>query len=444
VEQQLQYRLEETPRTGVLALSSLQWLMFMLANVITVPIVLGNAFGMGAEATALLVTRTFFVCGLVGFLQAVAGHRYAILEGPAGMWWGVFIVLIQMARQTGLPMHDLQRQLEMGLLIAGAMYVLLSVSGGLRRIQGLFTPVVTGTFLVLLSLQLSKSMVEGLLGIGFGNQQRVLPRILFLSLALVALTAALMLKGRGILKSLAVLISLAIGWIVYGLLGLLPSVPSDGKIFAVPQVFAWGAPEFHWGIVITSAITALILLSNLVASVQAFGSAIQETPSADRFSLATLVSGVGTGLSAMFSTVGLVPLTSASSLVSLTGIASRVPFLIASGVLAVLGFFPQLGQYAATLPAPVGYAVLFAVFGQLLGFGLKDYGRLTMDQRNIFVISMPLLAGVGTMFVAESAWEYLPPLLGYLMGNGLIIGVVLVILLEHVVFRHSAARGASS
>lgn len=437
------YQLDETPPMSTLLLSSLQWLMFMLANVITVPIVLGDAFGMTHQGIALFATRTFFVCGIVSFLQGLLGHRYAVLEGPAGMWWGVFLVLIQMTHEVGGSMQTLEKELEMGLIIAGVLYIVLSVTGGLRKIQRLFTPVVTGTFLVLLSLQLSKSMVEGLLGIGFRNQQVVKPGIFLLSLGLVALTAFLMLKARGIAKSLAVLIALVIGWLIYGLLGLLIPPAGDSRLFAAPQIFAWGMPQFNWSIVLTSAITALILLSNLVASVQAFGRAIEEDPQPHRFTRATLVSGIGTALAGIFSSVGMVPLTSASSLVSLTGIASRLPFLIASGILTLLGFFPRLGQYAATLPTPVGYAVLFAVFGQLLGFGLKDYARLKMDQRDIFVVSMPLLSGVGMLFVSGSAWQSLPPMIGYLLGNGLIVGIVLVLLLEHVVFRRHPEKQPS-
>ncbi|QQE80358.1 purine/pyrimidine permease [Alicyclobacillus sp. SO9] len=434
----LRYTLDQTPPASVLFLSSLQWFMFILASVLTVPIVLGHAFGMTAQATALLATRTFFVAGIVSLLQAWFGHRYAVLEGPAGMWWGVFIVLIQMTRQVGGSISILQRQLEMGLMIAGLVYMLLAVTKQLDKIRNLFTPVVTGTFLVLLSLQLSKSLVEGLLGIGFHHQHTVQPEIFLLSLALVTFTVGIMVSGRGIVKSLAVLISLVLGWVVYGLLGLLQAPVHKSTLFAIPKVFAWGVPQFHWGTVITAILTAFILLSNVVASVQAFGSATSSTPEPYRYTRGTFISGAGTVLAGLFSTVGMVPLTAASSLVSLTGIASRLPFIIASAAVAILGFFPRIGQYAATLPAPVGYAVLFTVFGQLLGFGLKDFAKLELNQRNIFVVSIPLIAGVGTLFVAGSAWETLPSLASYLLGNGLIVGIVLVLLLEHVLLR---ARG---
>jgi xanthine/uracil permease len=435
----LAYGLHDTPRGAVLFLASLQWLMFMIANVITVPIVLGHAFGLTSAEIALFTTRTLFVCGLIGLLQALMGHRYAVLEGPAGMWWGVFMVLIQMTQQVGESVGELQSDLEFGLIIAGVLYVLLAVCGWLRHIQYLFTPAVTGSFLILLALQLSKDILAGLLGIGFRHATDVQPAIAVLSLALIVFTLTLMVRGRGLVQNMAVLIGLVAGWLVYGLLGWLewPN-PGAEPVFSLPRLLPWGTPRFHLGIVLTCALTALILLSNLIASIQAFATAIGETAEAERFRGGTLVSGIGAMLAGLFGTVGAVPLTAAAGLVSLTGIASRLPFLIASVVLTVLGFLPVVGEYAATLPTPVGYAVLLTVFVQLLGYGLRDLKKLALDQRDLWVVGLPLLTGVGLLFVPGQAWAKMPALFGYLLGNGLIVGVVLVLLLEHLVFRRKS------
>lgn len=435
---QLLVQLDETPRGPSMVLNSLQWLVFMIANTVTVPIVLGHAFGFDAHATALFVTRTLFVSGLVSFFQALLGHRYAVMEGPAGMWWGVFMVLIQMAHATGQSMPDLERGIELGLIVAGALYVLLAVCGWIDALRKLFTPVVTGCFLVILGFQLAGSIVSGMFGIGWRGHQTVSVETTILSLILLTLTLSLMAWGRGIWKTIAVLLALGAGWLLYGVLGLL-QMPSLHPVFALPQIFAFGPPIWHGGIIITALLTAFILLSNLIASVQLFAATIESEAEPWRFRRGTLVTGAGTAVTGLFSAVGLVPLTTSSSLVSLTGVASRLPFLTGAGILTVIGLFPSVGELAATLPSPAGYAVLFVVFGQLLGFGLKDFTRLRMDQRDLFVISIPLLAGVGVLFVPESAWRSLPAICSYILGNGLILGTILVLLLEHVVFRRKAA-----
>jgi xanthine/uracil permease len=429
------YRLDERPRGTVFVLSTLQWLVFILANVITVPVVLGPAFGMNPHDVALYTERTFFVCGLIGVLQAIFGHRYGIIEGPAGMWWGVCIVLINMARDVGTSMASLQSSLEMGLIISGIVFVLFALFRVIDWVRRLFTPVVTGTFLVLLSLQVSKSLIEGILGIGFHGSTRVLPHIALLSVCLIAFTIGLMVKGRGLIKNLAVLIGLVVGWVLFALFGLVDLPNTYAPVVAWPQVFPFGPPHLNVGITITCVITSVILLSNLIASIQAFALVSGENPSSSVYQRGTLVTGIGTLLSGVFGTVGAVPLTAAASLVSLTGIASRLPFVIASAGVAVLGFFPNIGQWVATLPSSVGYAILFTVFGQLLGFGLRDYKGLELSQRDFFVVSPAILTGVGILFVPGTAWLGLPKILGYILDNGLIVGVLLVLFLEHVVFR---------
>jgi xanthine/uracil permease len=424
-------------------LASLQWIAFTLANVLTVPVVLGQAFGMSPQNTATYLDQTLIACGIIGILQVLLGHKYPIIEGPAGTWWGVTVVLVQMTKETGGSLPLLLRQLEWGLLAAGVVAILLAVCGLLGWIRRLFTPIVTGTFMLLLSLQLSRSMVAGILGIGSQPGGDVIDvKVAVLAILLIAFTVWLMVKGRGLIKSLAVLIGLAVGWAVFAVFGLAPSPQSvPGPVVKLPALFPWGPPDFHAGIVVTCAITMLVLMSNLITSVQVMGNAMKEQPEDAKFVRGTLMTGVGTAISGAAGSVGLIPLSTAASLVALTGIRDRLPFLISSIVIAVLGMVPSVGQLVAAMPAPVGYAVMFAIYGQLLGFGLQDFKRLALNQRDVFVVGIAVLSGVGIFFVPSTAWRTLPPMLAYLLDNGLIVGVALVVILEYLVFRKRDGAG---
>lgn len=424
-----------SPGKSVMALATLQWIAFTLANVLTVPIVLGHAFGLSPHNTGVYLDQTLIACGIIGILQVLFGHRYPIIEGPAGTWWGVTLVLIQMTKESGGSLPDLMRQLELGLMVAGLVAVLLAACGLLGFLRRLFTPIVTGTFMLLLALQLSRSLVSGVLGIDSGANV-VNVRIAALSVLLIAFTVFLMVKGPGIVKSLAVLIGLAVGWIVYALLGLAPGAPgAPGPVFHLPTLFPWGVPQAQSGILVTCAITMVVLMSNLITSVQVMGSAKRERPDGGRFVRGTFMTGLGTVIAGAVGSVGNIPLSVSASLVDLTGIGAQMPFLISSVVILILGMLPAVGHFAAGLPAPVGYAVLFAIFGQLLGFGLRDFKGLALNQRDLFIIGIAVLSGVGIFFVPSTAWKTLPPMAAYLLDNGLIVGVVLVLILEHLVFR---------
>ncbi len=433
----IQYGLRSRPHTMLLWLAALQWFAFMFASNITVPIVLGHAFGMTVQETALYTGRTLLICGVIAIMQIIFGHRYSILEGPSGLWWSVFLVLIGTTVEVGGSIERLQQELELGLIISGAVLAILAVFKVIDKIKHLFTPLVTGTYLILLSLQLSKSLVSGALGIGYMGSKGVNLKVAGLSLILVLVTITLSTKAKGLLKSLAILIGLGLGFTLFSAFGLVQFPATLAPIIAIPEVFPFGPPRFQAGIVLTCIITIIVLLSNVIASIQAFGNVVEESPSEAVYSKGTLASGIGTILAGATGVVGNVPISGSASFVSLTGVASRLPFLIASTGMVVLGFLPQIVQYAAILPAPVGYAVLLAVFVDLFGLGLKALKQGIKTERDLISCGLAILTGIGVQFISADKWSVLPHTLVYLVNNGLIVGVILVLLLQHAFFRNS-------
>lgn len=430
----------ERPKGLALVLSTLQWFIFMAANTLTVPIVMGHALGLSAADITLYTERTFFVCGLIGLLQAFFGHRYPVMEAPAGMWWGVFIVLVQMAKDQGNSMQELLRQTEMGLMIGALIFIVMGAFGLIGIIRRLFTPIVSGTFLILVALQLSKTLVEGVLGIGFHDEPHLSVGISILSVIVMALAIFVNFKGKGIFKSMSILMSLITGYVLFAVFGYVEVPGAAAASFQLPQMFPFGMPQLNWGITITCVLTSIILLSNLVASLQAFALAVDEKISDRSLNRGGLITGIGTGLAGIFGVVGAMPMAISAGFVTVTGIASRLPFVLASAAVALLGFFPFLGQWLSTIPAPLGYAIMLVAIAQLVGFGIRDYKEVLLDQRSIYVLGLSLLFGVGVFGVPASAFGALPPVFVYILDNGLIVGIMLALLFEHVLFRQRKSR----
>ena len=85
----------------------------------------------------------------------------------------------------------------------------------------------------------------------------------------------------------------------------------------LPHILPFGLPRFQPGIVITPVITAIVLLSNIIASIQAFDS-VTRCPSPGAYSQGTLITGIGTSLSGLLGVVGNVPISGSASFVSIT------------------------------------------------------------------------------------------------------------------------------
>ena len=65
----------------------------------------------------------------------------------------------------GQSAKDVLQLLEGGLIISGILLFILGITGLVHRILRLFTPLVTGTFLLILALQLSGVLLKGMMGL---------------------------------------------------------------------------------------------------------------------------------------------------------------------------------------------------------------------------------------------------------------------------------------
>lgn len=412
-------------------LYSLQWLAFNLVNVSVVPLVVGAALGLDQAGIAALAQRVMFFASLASILQAMFGHRLPIIEGPAGMWWGIFVTLGLMAPGMGKDLAVLRTDLEGGMIIAGTVLILIGRTGLISRALKLFTPAVTGTVLVLLALQLSGSFVRGMLGITSPGGA-IDFRALFVSLLVISTVIVVNLKARGFFRSLAILIGTAVGWAAAAMIGISPSLGHSAALIELPNLLAWGPPSFDPAIMLISVLTGILVLSNSVASILAMERTLNITIPKKGHDSGVIFTGIGDILSGLGATIGLVPYSASAGLVSLTGVGAKRPFILFSVIMMLMGLFPDIAGFLSSIPAPVGYAVLLASFCQMLGFGLQDYARLEMSGRTIFVIGVPVLIGTGIFTLPATAFSTLPDWLRYIFGNGFLAGMLICILCEHV------------
>ena len=426
------YDLHERPPLGESTVYAVQWLTFTLANSAVVPLVIGTALGLDQAGIASLAQRTLLLVALASLLQVWWGHRLPIMEGPAGMWLGIFISLAALAPGLGKPLEVLRTDLQAGLLVAGVILLLVGSSRLISSALRFFTPAVTGTVLVMLGLQLSGTFVSGMLGVGLEGPGISL-KAAVVSVLVVTVVIWITLKASGFMRSIAVLIGLVFGWLIAMLAGLGAGAPWVGQeLVVLPRLFAWGTPTLDPGIILTCVLVALLALSNLVASIMAMEKAIGRKLSRKTYDRGVTINGVADLMAGAGSTVGFVPYSAGAALVGMTRVASRLPFILFALALMVLALLPVVGAFLASIPAPVGYSVLMVSFCQMFGFGLRDYLRLRLDARDYFVVGLAVLFGTGIMFLPPVAFEGIPILLRYVLGNGFIAGMLLCMLLEHV------------
>ncbi|KAB7642958.1 purine/pyrimidine permease [Bacillus sp. B3-WWTP-C-10-D-3] len=413
-------------------MGTLQWFIFLLANSIALPIVVGGLFHLTTEEIFYLMQRTFFVVGISSFLQGWLGHRLPIADGPAGSWVGVFTVLAY-ATAGQDQLHSTLQILELGMIISGVILIGLGVTGFIGRILFLFTPIVTGTFLLLLCLQLSGVFLKGMLGItATASQIDGFTAIIAFSIFLFVIILSNF--GKGFVKSYAVLIGLISGWILFLIAGKV-TIPSQVNHFVqLPQIFAWGLPKWNTGMAVSSFVMVCILVSNTVAAIIAINQATIQKATIEQKQLkdGTWVGGISHIISSIFSTVGVVPLPATAGFIRLTKQKYIRSFLLACMLLVVMSLFPSIIRYLASLPSAVASAVLMASFVQLIGIGLNNIKQVELNERNVTILGVAVLFGSGVMFLPSEALQSLPSVMQYIFGNGLFVGTVVSILLEQI------------
>ena len=413
-------------------MGTLQWFIFLLANSIALPIVVGGLFHLTTEEIFYLMQRTFFVVGISSFLQGWLGHRLPIADGPAGSWVGVFTVLAY-ATAGQDQLHSTLQILELGMIISGVILIGLGVTGFIGRILFLFTPLVTGTFLLLLCLQLSGVFLKGMLGIT-ATASQIDGFTAIIAFSIFLFVVILSNFGKGFVKSYAVLIGLISGWILFLIAGKV-TIPSQVTHFVqLPQIFAWGLPKWNTGMAVSSFVMVCILVSNTVAAIIAINQATIQKATIEQKQLkdGTWVGGISHIISSIFSTVGVVPLPATAGFIRLTKQKYIRSFLLACMLLVVMSLFPSIIRYLASLPPAVASAVLMASFVQLIGIGLNNIKQVELNERNVTILGVAVLFGSGVMFLPSGALQSLPSVIQYIFGNGLFVGTVVSILLEQI------------
>lgn len=402
----------------------------MFASSVVVPISVGAAFHLPIYEVASLLQRTFFMVGAASLLQVFFGHRMPIAEGPSGLWWGVFLIFAGISSSMDIAAHSILQSLEMGLFISGLLFIILSLFKTIHIIKKIFTPLVTGTYLFLLASQLSGSFMKGIFGVGY-LKDGIDPKVAILALITLLVTVA-MARGRYMmLRNFYVLFGMIFGWILFTAFGAnKPIEVGQTALLSIPQLFVWGIPKLDVSIIITCLITALLLLSNLIASVDIVKKTIDQQKMPD-YNRSGLVMGINQVLSGLFSTTGFVPLSTTAGFIATTGIKERLPFIIGSIIILIISFFPGATLFFSGLPVPVGYATIFLVYANMIRLALKEYSTSAASGDNkLLIIGCSMMVGIGSNAVPAAALKDLPSFIAPLLNNGLILGVITCIILE--------------
>lgn len=418
----MKYQLDDKPGIFPLLMYGLQWWIVSIPCVIIMGIIVARLhFPEGGEQI-FYMQKLFALMGLTMTVQVLWGHRLPLVIGPAS----VLLIGILATISAGI------NAVYTAIMAGGLLLAILAYSGFLSRLQCIFTPRIIIVILCLIAFTLSPAILR----LTFGDGENSLFHLLF-----VLLLAFVMLLGnkllRGIWKSVVVLCGIIVGSLLYYGISGFPMVSQAADIadgaFSLIQ-WPW---ELDISAILSFVFCFIALIVNELGSIQAVGKMIGADQLGKRTRRGVGLTGIANVLSGAMGIVGPVDYSMSPGMIAATGCASRYTLVPAGIGLFVCAFFPGFIQVLGAIPGVVMGAVLLYLMASQLSAGLQMLTRenCVAGFESGLIIAFPLMVALLLSFAPEAALQGIPVLIRPVIGNGFVMGVIVVLLLEHGVFR---------
>ncbi|MEG1254430.1 MAG: uracil-xanthine permease family protein [Clostridium sp.] len=275
-----------------------------------------------------------------------------------------------------------------GLLVAGLIYVFISFivkKIGVSTIKKYLPAQVVGPMIIVIGLNLVPT------AIGMASDNFLIAGIT------LAIALSINFFGKGFSKQLAILIAVSTGYVVCLVIGMVDtSTIKDATLLAIPN---FTLPKFDTAsiLIIVPVVLAVLMehVGDMITNGQVVGKNFIEDPGLNR----TLL---GDGLATMFSSfIGGPANTTYGENTGVLAITKNYdPSIIRiTAIFAIiLGFVAKLGGLLLSIPNSVMGGISIMLFGMisLIGFKTLKSGKVNFNWKNICIVVVIILIGIGT------------------------------------------------
>jgi uracil-xanthine permease len=373
--------------------------------------------GMGLQHVAAMFAATVLVPALTGLSPATTllfsglGTLLFLLftRNRIPSYLGssfAFVAPLAAARGDGVPAE------LGGVLFAGVLTVCVGVAVkalGVRLLESVMPPVVSGAVIMLVGLSLAPNAVPG------AERQ---PGLAAVTVAVIGLCAVL---SRGLLARLAVLLGVLAGWLV----GLLTGNVAPAAVRAMDQAAWFGWPELHRPELRSSVMllvlpAVIVLVAQNVAQLKAIGEVTGRNLDGN-IGDALITGGLANGLAGAGGGAGLTIYADNIGVMAVTRVFSTAAYVVAAVCAVLLSLSPKVTGLLDTIPSGVVSGAMLALCGAVAMLGVRlwqAHGVDLTDPVNLMVGGTAVAAGVGDVTIQ----------LGELRFNGIVWGSLLIAL----------------
>lgn len=416
---------EEKVSRGKLLILAFQHVLTMCPASIAVPLILGSALNLDNKTVAFLVSANLFTSGISVLIQtfgfANIGSKLPLVMGASFAPLGV---MISIGGQYGLD--------TLFGAIIGSGILIFVISFFMEKILVFFPNVVVGSFVTLIGISLIPVAFKDLAGgegaANFGSVENIM-----LGGLVLIIIIGLNQYGKGLVRSLSLLIGIIIGTIIAFALGMVDLTPvAQASWFEIINPAKFGTPKFRIDAILMMTIFCVI---NLIQCIGVF-SVLDEVCQTNTDSSTKIkgLRGVAMGqiFAGLFCSVPSTMFNENVGLIELTNVKSRNVIKMAGLFLIIIGFFPKVAALITIVPKPVMGGATISLFGIILTAGISILSKVDFSTGgNFTIVGISLAVGVGVT-VVPNIFDAFPSLLSMLLSNGLFMVSITAIILNVV------------
>ena len=416
----LVYNVKDRPGWGKTIVFALQQLLAILAATVAVPAIVGNGMspaaallGAGVGTLVYLLFTKFRSPVFLGSSFAFLGSMFAAFAGAASVSIGYLGLII-------------------GAIFGGLVYVLIAIIVkfvGARWISLIMPAVVIGPTVAIIGLSLAGNAVGDLLSGSYkvqdalGNWVPTANIWLALTCGLITLFVTILFSvyGKGFFKMIPFVMGILAGYVYASIwtgVGHLANndslklidfakfanmewLPKFVFIEAFKGFSDFGSAAEFGKYLLTIAVAyvpvAFVVFAEHIADHKnlssIIGSDLLEDPGLHR---TLLGDGVGSMAGAFFGGCPNTTYGESIGTVAISGNASTITIFVTAIAAIILSFVGPFATFLETIPACVMGGVCIALYGFIAVSGLKMLQGVDLgDNRNLFVVSVILIAGIG-------------------------------------------------
>ena len=366
----------------------LQHVLAMFVANITPIIILANVVGIGTATSSALVQNCMIMAGIGTLVQLYPiwriGSRLPIVMGISFTFLSLAIAIA-----TTQGMGTLMGAVIVGGLVEGCLGLFPN------KWTKLIPHVVAATVVTAIGFSLlpigANSFAGGQGAADFGSANNWI-------IGSVTLLACLVTQvfARGFLRSLSVLVGLAVGYVLSVCMGAVDfSALNQVDVVALPSFMPF-TPEFHLDAILAIVCVYLVSATETIGDTSAICSgALGRNVHKREMGSSVACDGFVSTVAGLF---GCTPITSFSQnvgLATMSKVINRSTIAVGAAIMIIGGLFPAVGTILTTIPQPVLGGCTIMMFGSILFAGFGMLAKSGFSQRNMIIVSLSLSVGLG-------------------------------------------------